>query len=81
MIDFDKMTKEEHEEYREMQRKAEAFDVVDERLYELVELYRNKAFQEELHGFKGAHDEQKSIADKIENVRISGLKKAMDLED
>ena len=26
MIDFDKMTKEEHEQYKEMERKAEAFD-------------------------------------------------------
>lgn len=69
------------DELDEVYRKAEAFDAVDDKLNELVELYRNKAFKEEMNGFKGPHDEYKEVADRIESIRTKGLKLAMDMED
>ena len=52
MIDFDKMTKEEHEQYREMERKAQAFDrmretasVVIDDIYERETIHADLGYQ------------------------------------
>lgn len=60
MIDYDKMTVAEHEEYREMQRKAEGFDEYE------------KMFEKEFPRRSLSHDE--GILNKVCRIRHEVLK-------